>query len=80
MVVTRGKDGTPCRGGDASLVVCEVSPEDGCYRDLHASCDVAAESLVAGERVVELLARDAVGDGCDDVECALGVLADEQRA
>lgn len=40
------------RGGDASLVVCEVAPEECGYVDLQASCDVAAESLVAGERVV----------------------------
>lgn len=56
-------------------MVGEEAPEHGGELDLNAAGDISAEALVAGEHVMELLARGAVGDRRNDVEGALRALA-----
>ena len=58
----------PGGAGQASLVLGEEAPQDRREARAEPACDVAVEPLVARERVMKLLARDAVGDRGDCVE------------
>ena len=51
----------------------EKAPENGRELGAQSPGGVALTALVAGERVVELLAPDAVGDRDDQVETLLSV-------
>ena len=71
-VVTSSNRSVPAALRHAALVLGEKPPQDRGEARTESAGDVAVQALVAGERVMKLLARDAVGDRGHRVEHEAG--------
>src|SRR5438270_4736837 len=67
--------GSSSCAGDAALVTDDVAPQDRSQLQPEPASHLAAQSLVALQRVVQLLARHAVRDRRHGVEPQLAVCA-----